>query len=539
AACPGETRSAEFRYRARGGEWRYVEAVGKTLTGDARDGIVINTRDTTDRKRMEEALRESEERYRALIENTHDVILVLDPVTRTLRYQSPSFARSMGYAPEELEGVDLATLIHPDDVEATLAAIGAAAAEPGSTASAEYRFRHRDGGWRSLETFGRTLAPTSAEQGLVLNTRDTTERKEAEEALRRSERHFRRLIENGQDNIVIIQADGTMTYQSPSVPRILGYTPDELVGRSAWELVHPDGTEHYLETVKQPFHDHAGRIVGTVGIARDITERKRTEQALQRAKEEAERANRAKSEFLSRMSHELRTPMNSILGFGQVLARHPLTPEQKKGVDHILRAGRHLLNLINEVLDIARIESGRQALLLEPVRAAQVVTEALSLIRPVAVQHGCTLMNDVPTTSPIQIRADRQRLTQVLLNLLSNAVKYNPGGSVTVSCAVHVDRVRIAVRDTGQGIAPEKMDQLFVPFARLGAEDSGVEGTGLGLALSRPLIEAMGGTIVAESVVGEGSTFTVDLPVVHAPAPVVPAAPPPAHDAPAARDGGS
>jgi PAS domain S-box-containing protein len=554
AACPGETRSAEFRYRARGGEWRYVEAVGKTLTRDPQDGIVINTRDTTDRKRAEQALRESEERYRALIENTHDVILVMDPVTRTLRYQSPSFERLMGYRPEEMEGVDVASLIHPADVEQALAAIAAAAREPGRTASAEYRFRHSDGGWRSLETFGRTLAPGSAEPGLVLNTRDITERKEAEEALRRSEQHFRRLIENGQDNIVIIQPDGTMTYQSPSVHRILGYLPEELVGRTAWEFIHPDdapvvmaelgqvfttpglvrhaeyrfrhkdGSWRYLEAFGQTISPDSPDE-GVVANVRDMTERRMAEEALRRATLEAERANRAKSEFLSRMSHELRTPMNSILGFGQLLARGPLPPEQRKGVGHILTAGRHLLRLINEVLDIARIESGRQTLSLEPVRLSLVAQEAIALARPLAAQRSITLLEGAfPEGEPF-VTADRQRLSQVLLNLLSNAVKYNrEAGEVRISAervpadADFGERVRIRVADTGPGVDPEHRGQLFVPFARLGAEHTEVEGTGLGLALSQRLVEAMGGSLVLEESSAEGSTFAVDLLLARDPA---------------------
>jgi phosphoglycerate-specific signal transduction histidine kinase len=251
-----------------------------------------------------------------------------------------------------------------------------------------------------------------------------------------------------------------------------------------------------------------------------MTDRKRAEEALHRAKAEAEqsreiaeRANRAKSEFLSRMSHELRTPMNSILGFAQVLARKELPQDQRKAVDHILRAGRHLLNLINEVLDISRIEANRQTLSLEPVRVDEVVQETLSLIRPLAAQRGCSIEEPAAVDAAWHVHADRQRLAQVLLNLLSNAAKYNrPGGSIGVAAEADENRVRIVVRDTGPGIAPEKLEQLFVPFERLGAELSDVEGTGLGLALSKRLVEAMGGELTVASVVGEGSTFTIVLP---------------------------
>jgi PAS domain S-box-containing protein len=542
AAQPGETRSAEFRYRARDGAWRTVEAVGKTLTDNPEDGIVINTRDTTDRKEAEDALRASEERYRALIENAHDIIVVLDPATGVMKYQSPSMERILGYTPEDSAGQSMFALVHPDDLEGAMREIAAVAAAPGTTGHAEYRFLHRDGSWRQLETFGRTVSPTSAEEGLVFNTRDITERKEAEDALRRSEQHFRRMIENGQDNIVIIAPDGVMTYQSPSVTRILGYTPEELVGRSAWELVHPDDVAVVLRELENTFatpgvighaeyryrhKDGSWRYLeafgqtlstdspdeGVVANIRDVTERRLAEEALRRATLEAERANRAKSEFLSRMSHELRTPMNSILGFSQLLSRGTLAADQRRGVQHILTAGRHLLRLINEVLDIARIESGRQQLSLEPVRLSLVVQEAVALARPLAAQRAITLDDgELPGGEPF-VTADRQRLSQVLLNLLSNAVKYNrEGGTVRLHCEVlPEDRVRVRVTDTGKGVDPAQRDQLFVPFARLGAEHTEVEGTGLGLALSQRLVEAMGGTLVLEESSDAGSTFALDL----------------------------
>ena len=546
AANPGQTGSAEFRYRAKCGEWRFVEAVGKTLTEDPQDGIVINTRDVTARRLAEKALRESEERYRALIENGHDIIVILDPATGRIRYQSPSMERILGYAPGDLAERSVFELVHPDDLEGALAEVGRAAAAPGTTHSAEYRFRHRDGGWRSLETFGRTLSPETAEQGLVFNTRDITERKEAEDALRHSERHFRRLIENAQDNIVIVDPAGIMTYQSPSSLRVVGYAPEELEGRSAFEYIHPDdaatvaaelgravadpgfighveyrflhkdGEWRYLEAFGQALSPDAPED-GVVANIRDVTERRLAEEAMRRATAEAEAANRAKSEFLSRMSHELRTPMNSILGFAQLLERAPLPANQVRGVQHILTAGRHLLRLINEVLDIARIESGRQQLSLEPVRLDGVLQEALVLSRPLAAQAGVSLRMGEPPAGTLFVRADRQRLVQVLLNLLSNAVKYNrPGGDVRVEwemgpCAGDGAGVRLRVRDTGRGIAPEQRDQLFVPFARLGAEYSDVEGTGLGLALSRRLVESMGGELVLESSGAGGSSFAVQL----------------------------
>lgn len=236
------------------------------------------------------------------------------------------------------------------------------------------------------------------------------------------------------------------------------------------------------------------------------------------ARHEAERVSRAKSEFLSRMSHELRTPLNAILGFGQLLEMDPLPPGQRDGVQHILKAGRHLLNLINEVLDISRIESGHLHLSLEPVEVASLLDGALNMIRPLAAQAGVTLHAAIGTPGEAYVQADRQRLHQVLLNLLSNAIKYNRrGGRVDVTCVQTDGRMQMRVSDTGAGIPEARLRQLFIPFERLGAEQSSVEGTGLGLALSKRLAEVMRGSMGVESSPGKGSTFWIELALSEAP----------------------
>ena len=233
---------------------------------------------------------------------------------------------------------------------------------------------------------------------------------------------------------------------------------------------------------------------------------------------EADRANQAKSEFLSRMSHELRTPLNAILGFAQLLEIDAASPEQQESVDQILRAGRHLLGLINEILDISRIEAGRLQLSVEPVPVRETVRQAIELVQPSAAEPHVSVRAEVIDEN-LHVLADRQRLQQVLLNLLSNSIKYNrPGGTVTVSCEAGAEgRLRIHVTDTGDGIAADKLQRLFTPFDRLGAEASAVEGTGLGLALSKTLVEAMGGTLRVQSRPGTGSTFSVELAVASAP----------------------
>jgi len=272
-------------------------------------------------------------------------------------------------------------------------------------------------------------------------------------------------------------------------------------------------------------YDSSGALRGFSKITRDITDRRAAEMALSTAREEAERASRAKSEFLSRMSHELRTPLNSILGFAQLLEMDS-TQGQNAQIGHILRAGKHLLTLINEVLDIARIESGHLPLNIESVPLAIALQEALTLVSPMAFEAGIRLLPLPTLAADSGIVADRQRLTQVLLNLLSNAIKYNRSqGQVSIDVKVEQQRIAVSVSDTGKGIAADRLDQLFKPFERLEI-DPNVEGSGLGLALSKNLLEMMQGTLTVQSQAGAGSRFTLELPFVRLQESVEPTAPP-------------
>ncbi len=247
-------------------------------------------------------------------------------------------------------------------------------------------------------------------------------------------------------------------------------------------------------------------------------ELEQNERMLSRAKEEAERANRAKSDYLSRMSHELRTPLNAILGFAQLLEMAKLEQKNQESVGQILKAGRHLLSLINELLDISRIEAGRLSLSLEPVQVPLLLQEALAMVGTQASSRQVRVLDDAARTV-LYLHADRQRLKQVLLNLLTNAIKYNrTSGTVIISTEDNGQgRVRIRISDTGDGIPVEKISRLFQPFERLGAEQTEVEGTGIGLALSKRLVELMGGTIGVESQVGAGTMFWVEFPKAASP----------------------
>jgi signal transduction histidine kinase/CheY-like chemotaxis protein len=275
---------------------------------------------------------------------------------------------------------------------------------------------------------------------------------------------------------------------------------------------HPGAGEDLGDVVRVGALDRERGQRSAVALGRAATEQARRE--AEAAREEAHRANLVKSEFLSRMSHELRTPLNAILGFGQLLELSSLDDEDAEGVGYILKAGRHLLSLIDDVLDLSRIEAGMLTISLEPVEAAELIGDAVDLIRPLADSRSIRLTIDGGECARY-VMTDRQRCRQILLNLLSNAVKYNrDGGDVDVSCAlVGEELLRMAVRDTGPGIDPARIDRLFEPFDRLGAESSGVEGTGLGLALTKQLAERLGGSIGVHTAPGEGSTFWIDLPV--------------------------
>jgi signal transduction histidine kinase len=291
--------------------------------------------------------------------------------------------------------------------------------------------------------------------------------------------------------------------------RLFSQESDDLIDYR-FRARHADGHELMIDTRARLLRDVDGESLRAVLVSRDISDAVARDEALEAAKSEAERANQAKSEFMSRMSHELRTPLNSVLGFAQILQMESHSAEEIGTADQIYRSGQHLLNHINEVLDISRIESGTIAVKLESVALGELVDECVNLVAPQANESGIA----VASTRAVSLHAlaDRNRLRQVLINLLSNAIKYNrPGGQVTLTCEKRKGRVRISVADTGDGIAPELKDRLFIPFDRMGAEVKGIEGTGLGLALSKSLTEAMGGDLTVKSTVGQGSTFRVEL----------------------------
>ncbi len=391
-------------------------------------------------------------------------------------------------------------------------------------------------------------------QGVFAAARDVTERKMAEELQRASSAYARSLIEASLDPLVTISAQGKITDVNEASVQATGVAREQLIGtdfsdyftepneaRAVYQKVFSDGlVRDYPLALRHTsgrimdvlynaavYNDDHGKVQGVLASARDVTERKRLDQALQetnieleRAKSMAEKANLAKSNFLSSMSHELRSPLNAILGFAQLMdSEEPIaTPSQKASIDQILHAGWYLLELINEILDLAVIESGRLSLSEEPVLLAEVMLECQSMIEPQAQKRGISLI--FPNfEQPCFVHADRTRLKQILINLLSNAIKYNiKQGSVEVTCSTnHEGRVRVSIIDTGAGLSPEKLTQLFQPFNRLGKEGSAEEGTGIGLVMSKRLVELMGGVVGVESTVGVGSIFWFELSSSSAP----------------------
>jgi len=380
------------------------------------------------------------------------------------------------------------------------------------------------------------------------------EQKLLDQRLRDQQFYTRSLIESNIDAIMTTDPAGIITDVNKQMEALTGCTRDELIGapfknyftdperaEAAIKLVLSekkvtnyeltararDGKETVVSYNATTFYDRDRKLQGVFAAARDVTESKRLDQVLQDknaelegAKSAAEKANLAKSDFLSSMSHELRSPLNAILGFAQLINSDspPPTPAQTANIDQILHAGWYLLQLINEILDLARIESGKLALSLEPISLAEVLVECKAMIEPQGQKRGIR-MSFPEFDIPYVVRADRTRLKQVLINFLSNAIKYNrPEGTVVVECARSTpERIRVSVRDTGVGLPLDMLVQLFQPFNRLGRERSMEEGTGIGLVMSKRLVELMDGAIGVESAVGEGSVFWFELNSAGAP----------------------
>ncbi|MDY7578790.1 PAS domain S-box protein [Herbaspirillum sp. RTI4] len=529
----------------------------------ARDGEVIGAvlvfRDVTEEYVVQQAQRDSSALIQTVLNTVAEGILTVQGEGMRLTMLNPQVESMFGYEAAELLDKDIRVLIpafdeiqpdidrtadqqqpHPTRQEAVFSAY-------------EVTGRRKDGSTFALEIVlsKMHLAGELHYTGIL---RDISARKRAEEALRDQQFYTRSLIEANIDAMMTTDPAGIITDVNKQMESLTGRTRDELIGSpfkqcftdperaeagiklvlhqksvSDYELTARtrDGRETVVSYNATTFYDRENKLLGVFAAARDVTERKRLDRVLEdkneeleAARAEADKASLAKSDFLSSMSHELRSPLNAILGFAQLMESESPAPTtgQQESIEQILRAGWHLLKLINEILDLTKIESRQIALSKEAVQLTEILTECQRMCEPQAQQRGIAMRFPAQDTV-LHVLADHTRLSQVLINLVTNAIKYNRSeGSVEVSYTLQPQRrVRILIKDSGLGLRPDQLAQLFQAFNRLGQEASGVEGTGIGLVVAKQLIELMGGTIGVESTVGVGSVFWFELAIVDAP----------------------
>jgi PAS domain S-box-containing protein len=521
-------------------------------------GVVIGAskiaRDISQARRTEAALRVSEARLRFIIESVQigdwDLDLATGGAHRSLLHD-----RCFGYEvlqPEWSYDIFLRH-VHADDRAEVERQFHLANSE-GTDWRVECRVVWPDASIHWIRVIGNTRNEANATGRMLGIVIDITQQKIAKEEQRIAAAYSRSLIEASLDPLVAISPQGKITDVNEASVEATGIARAQLVGHDFSDFFtapaqarigyqqafsqglvrdfplairHASGRVMDVLFNAAVYKDELGTVRGVVAAARDVTERKRLDQvlqassaALERAKSTAEKANLAKSDFLSSMSHELRSPLNAILGFAQLLdsASPALTAPQQDSVHQILKAGWYLLELINEILDLALIESGKLSLSPEPVCLAEVLHDCEAMIEPQARKSGISLA--FPTLDQTWfVHADRMRMKQIFVNLLSNAIKYNRvGGHVEITCrAIGPGRTRIGFRDSGAGLSAEELAQLFQPFNRLGQEVGAEEGTGIGLVVSKRLVEAMGGAIGAQSTVGVGSHFWIELNTASAP----------------------
>jgi|GEM_PF-2247903 len=468
---------------------------------------------------------------------------------------SPRAQTMCGYAAGSWNG-DMSSwqrLIHPDDVENVVTRLQAQRMGLATVFKTEFRIRTKDNGWKWVLARGKTVSRGDDGNALrVVGTQDDiSESVEDAETIARLLEEKSQVLASAGDGIYGIDLQGRTTFVNPEMLRITGWTEAELLNQNQHEMMHhtkmdgspypsaecpvhttlhngtsqrveedvfwrKDGTSFPVEFVSTPIHED-GIVSGAVVVFHDLTKRKENERLLLKAKEEADRANQAKSDFLSSMSHELRTPLNAILGFSQLMEfnpKEPLLDGQKDAVRQIKKGGTYLLELINQVLDLAKIEAGKLDLEIVDCDIRDVIEECVLLAESMAHERGVTIeVEALPHAKTV--RADYTRTRQILLNLLSNGVKYNrDDGKLTVKYTDAANgMLNISISDTGIGIPTERRDELFKPFSRLGAETSDIEGTGIGLTITKRLIEAMGGRIGYHSTLNVGSTFWIEIPL--------------------------
>jgi PAS domain S-box-containing protein len=482
---------------------------------------------------------------RAVVEATVDGILTIDDQGTILSANSAIY-QDFGFSSGELIGENIRSLLaspYREDLDLSLADQHHSGNGHASGIHREAEGVKKDGTVFSLDI---SLSETRLEHGRILTAvlRDITERKKAAEQILRERALLNAVVNTAVDAIITIDEIGTIRSANRSVEGMFGYTPEELIGKNVRMLMPSPYQESHDSYLRSYQETGVRKIIGIgrqaeglrkdgsvfpidlavsetptedglifTGIIRDISDRIRTLE-LQIAKEASDKANAAKSEFLSRMSHELRTPLNAVLGFAQVLDLRYEDARIQEVSQSIIKAGEHLLNLINEVLDLSRIEAGQLSMSLEPAPVVSIIEQAIELVRPLAEQRGVHCEMQAVDCRDVLVTCDRQRLLQVFINLLSNAIKYNrTEGRVEIRCEPATPPLlSVSFTDTGIGIGKEFIEKLFQPFERF--SDPAVEGTGLGLVLSKRFVELMGGTLQLDRSGPDGSRFVVLLETI-------------------------
>ena len=544
----------EKRYLRADGSVVWVELTVSMIRDEQGEPklYVAQVQDQTEQRSAKQALKDSEARYRLLAENATDVIACFG-TDAVFTYLSPSVEALLGYLPEELVGQPTKMIMHPDDLKASFEVFRAhlAGPDPRAPFSFEYRAYRKDGAEVWLAAHPRAIFdPTDGSlTGFQDVVRDVSARRAIEAALAEKEARFRLLAENASDMVMVSQPDGLLTYLSPSVLNLTGYTPEEIVGKSALHWIHPDDRRIVVETFQEQVASRGaapsrviavrvirkdgaevwiesspraqvdpttGAVTHVTDAGRDITERKTAERLLAEAKAEAEAAAEAKAVFLATMSHELRTPLTAVVGFARLTAGQPdLPPAARHYVDRLVVGAKALMSTINDILDFSKLEAGQVDIRPAPVSPEVLLSEGVGMFEGLASDRGLTLSLDWTGPAPASLLLDEDRVRQVLLNLIGNAVKFTEAGRVDVEAGYDetARRFRCAVRDTGPGLTDEQRAKLFQRFSQVdGSLARKHGGTGLGLAICKGIIEAMGGVIDVSSAPGQGSCFWFEVP---------------------------
>ena len=543
-----EPFSIIYRMRKADGQYHWIMDKGiPRYEQNEFMGYIGSCTDISERIYAENALLESEKRYRVLFSNANEGIFIMS-VGGLLVEVNESFARMHGYNVEEMSGLNIVDLnttrTRPEVPERTRRILA------GEIGVFEVEHRRKDGTFFPLEVSASVI---SFGEDLYIQClyRDITERKRAEEAVRESEERLRLLIDAAKDYaIVMLDVEGHVASWNHGAKRLTGWDPDEIVGRhfsqlyareqvaageperalkiaavggrymdEGWRMTK-NGSRFMANATLTAIRDRQGVLRGFSKITRDITASRQAAEALEKAKLAAESANRAKSEFLANMSHEIRTPMNGIMGMSQLLQYTEQTAEQKEYLDDIMSLSRTLLSLIDDILDLSKIEGGMIELEQKDFSLRFSISEVIRVHSSVIQRKGLTIKTDIPADIPDHLVGDQFRLKQVLLNILSNAIKFTARGGIGISVSLsrfhaNIAWLKIAVKDTGIGIGAEALAKIFDPFVQADASTTRrYGGTGLGLSICTRLTELMGGKVWAESSEGVGSEFSVLIPFV-------------------------